>query len=317
MTRLPDKIGAARLAIATAFCLAVLKLFAGVLSGSLAVLSSAIDSLLDILMSGVNYMAIRQAEKPADERHPFGHGKYETLATLLQATVITLSGAWIIFESARRLYRGVEPERLGGGILVLGISTAASFFISRHLKRVAAATDSSALKADSLHFAMDVYTNLALMVGLALISIFAVPWLDPVLSLLVGLYILYEALGLVRHGMEDVLDAELPTPVLQKVVDIIENFPGEPLGYHNLRTRRAGSQKLLDFHLTVCRHLSVAEAHRIADQLEKKIEHEILGSDVIIHIEPCELPDCPGREACRDQHRVPGKTARSAHPPRK
>ncbi len=317
MSRMQEKIGAARFAIATAFGLAVLKLVVGIISGSMAVLSSAVDSLLDILMSGVNYMAIRQAEKPADERHPFGHGKYETLATLIQASIITLSGAWILFESVRRLYQGIEPRQLGGGIIVLVISTVVSWLISRYLKRVAAATDSSALEADSLHFAMDVYTNLALVVGLALISLFQAPWLDPILSLLVGFYIIYEAIGLVRHGMQDVLDAELPPPVLQKVIDIIENFPGEPLGYHNLRTRRAGSQKLLDFHLTVCKHLSVAEAHQIADQLEKKIEQEILGSDVIIHIEPCERPDCPGRDACRPLHRTPGKTEQHAPDPSK
>ena len=292
------KIKAARLSIATATGLAIIKLITGVLTGSMAVLSSAIDSLLDILMSGVNFLAIRQAEQPADQNHPFGHGKYETLATMIQSLVIAGSGVWIIYESANRLRHGVVLTQLGGGIGVLLFSTVVSIGISRYLRRVGRQTDSSALEADSLHFAMDVYTNLALVVGLAIIQIVQIPWLDPVLSILVACYILFEALRLVRTGLRDVLDEELPATVRAEVEHLIEAHRGDISGYHNLRTRRAGSQKIMDFHLTVCKHLSVEEAHTIADHLEKRIEADIRGADVTIHIEPCRREECPGRQAC-------------------
>ena len=292
------KIRAARASIATASGLAVLKLITGLTTGSMAVPSSAVDSLLDILMSGVNYLAIRQADQPADQTHPFGHGKFETVATLVQALVITLSGSWIIFESIRRLLNGVELSRLGGGMAVLLFSTAVSWVIARHLRKVGKATDSSALQADSLHFAMDVYTNLALLGGLVLVSLLDLPWLDPALSILVGLYIISEAVKLLRHGLRDVLDEELPESIRQEITGLIETHRGDLIGYHNLRTRRAGSQKIMDFHLTVCKHMTVEEAHDIADQLEKKIEQEILGSDVTIHIEPCQRLECPGRQIC-------------------
>lgn len=292
------KLAAARLSIATASGLALLKMVTGLATGSLAVLSSAVDSLLDILMSGVNYLAIRQAEQPADESHPFGHGKYETVATLFQAMVIAGSGCWIIYESVRRLLHGTELTRLGGGIAVLAFSTAVSWGISRYLRRAARRTDSSALEADSLHFAMDVYTNLGLVAGLGIVALAGVPWLDPVLSMLVAGYILFEALRLVRRGMGDVLDAELPEAVRREITRLIEENKCDVAGYHNLRTRRAGSQKIMDFHLTVCRHLSVEEAHEIADRLEKKIESDIRGADVTIHIEPCQHAECPGRERC-------------------
>jgi ferrous-iron efflux pump FieF len=298
MSHANTKLRAARASIATASGLAVLKLITGLATGSMAVISSAVDSLLDILMSGVNYLAIRQADQPADQSHPFGHGKYETVATLIQSLVITLSGSWIIFESIRRLLNGVELSRLSGGMVVLLFSTAASWAIARHLRKVAKATDSSALQADSLHFAMDVYTNLALLTGLVLISLFNLPWLDPALSILVGLYIIYEAIKLLRNGLRDVLDEELPEGIRQEITGLIETHRGDLIGYHNLRTRRAGSQKIMDFHLTVCKHLTVNEAHDIADELEKKIEQEILGSDVTIHIEPCQRLECPGRHAC-------------------
>ena len=292
------KLRAARLSIATAAGLAVLKLGAGLATGSLAVLSSAIDSLLDILMSGVNFLAIRQAEQPADQSHPFGHGKFETLATMIQASVIAGSGIWIIHESIQRLLSGALPRQLGSGILVLVISAGVSIWISRYLRRIARQTESSALEADALHFSMDVYTNGALVVGLALIAWLQTPWLDPALSLLVACYILYEAVRLVRHGIRDLLDEGLPDALRRQITDLIEAHHQYLIDYHHLRTRRAGSQKIIDFHLTVCKHLSVAEAHEITDHLERRIEESIAGADVTIHIEPCPRENCPGEQRC-------------------
>jgi len=299
------KIRAARLSVATASGLAVLKLVTGLLTGSMAILSSAVDSLLDILMSGVNLVAITQAEKPADQSHPFGHGKYETLATLAQSSIIALSGLLIIAESIRRLLTGSELRGVEGGIAVLLISLVASWLISRHLLRVADETDSSALKADSLHFSMDVYTNAGLLVGLVVIRLLDLPWLDPVLSIAIACYILFEAARLVRHGLRDVLDEELPEAVRAEITSLIRAHGDLHLDFHNLRTRRAGSQKIMDFHLTLCRHLSLEEAHRIADHLEKRIEEEIRGADVTIHIEPCAINSCAHeRDHCPHREKV-------------
>jgi len=299
MSRSRAKIRAARLSILTASSLAVMKLVAGVFTGSLAVIASAVDSLLDTLMSAVNYLAIRHAEQPADESHPFGHGKFETAATLVQSIIIALTGAGVLFEACRRLVTGdFRLARLEQGMLVLLISVAASVAISRHLRLVARRTDSSALQADALHFSMDVYTNLTLVIGLILINLFHAPWIDPLLSALVGLYILSEAFKLVRHGLRDLLDEELPEAVRSEVEELIRAHGGDLLDFHNLRTRRAGSQKIMDFHLTVCRNMTVEDAHEIADQLEKRIENDILGADVTIHIEPCTHKDCPGVAAC-------------------
>jgi ferrous-iron efflux pump FieF len=305
------KLRAARLSIATATGLALLKFFTGILTGSLAILASAIDSLLDILMSGVNYLAIRQAEQPADKNHPFGHGKYETLAALFQAFIIAASGAWIIFESVQRLRFGTEISQIGGGILVLLFSTLVSWAISNYLRSTARKTDSAALEADALHFSMDVYTNLALAAGLVVVHLTQAPRLDALLSLGVAIYIIMEAVKLVRRGLRDVLDEELPDSVRQQITRLIEENKCELSGFHNLRTRRAGSQKIMDFHLTVCKHLSVQEAHDIADHLEKKIENEIRGADVTIHIEPCVEEKCPGLEQCTNNN------SKLAHPTHK
>jgi len=292
------KLRAARMSVLTATTLASTKLVVGVVTGSMAVIASSVDSLLDIVMSSINFFAIRSAEKPADECHPFGHGKYETVATIIQAFVITLSGAGIIFESVRRLIQGSTLQKLEGGIIVLLASTLASVAISRYLSRIARETDSSALAADSLHFSMDIYTNLALAIGLVLVQFINIHWLDPALSLLVGLYILVEALRLMRHGMQDVLDAELPSDIRDDVRLVIESHRKNLVDYRNLRTRRAGSQKFMDLEMIVCREMSVEEAHNIADVIEEQIKEAILGADVTIHIEPCRKEDCPGPAHC-------------------
>lgn len=295
------KLAAARLSIVTALGLAILKLMTGLFTGSLAVLTSAIDSLLDVLMSGINFMAIRHAEQPADEQHPYGHGKFETLATIFQAIIIAASGVWIVYEGIQRMIVASPIKQTGIGVAVMSISTVASFMISRHLRRVAKETDSSALKADSLHFSMDVYTNLALLIGLILLSQFDLPWLDSVMSILVAIYILYESIRLLRHGLRDILDEQLPETVRHEIEELINEHKDELFDFHNLRTRRAGSQKLIDFHLTVCKHLSVEEAHDVTEYIEKKIGEKITGTDVTIHVEPCRRHDCPGREECSAQ----------------
>lgn len=287
------KLLAAKLSITTAVCLAMLKFTVGLMTGSMAVLASAIDSMLDILMSGVNFLAIRHAEQPADDSHAYGHGKFETMAALVQALVIGGSGVWILIESIRRLFSGSAPSQLGNGMIVLCISVVASYFISRYLVRVARQTDSSALKADSLHFAMDVYTNLALAGGLLLIYIFHISWLDALLSLGVGAYILYEAIKLALQALHDVLDAQLPEDQRQSIERVIQEHGGDMLSCHNLRTRKSGSRKIIDFHLTMCKNLTVDESHRITEQLEEQIEDTLTNSDITIHVEPCHRHDCP------------------------
>lgn len=302
MTNSAKKLFAAKLSITTAVSLSALKFVVGIVTGSMAVLASAIDSMLDILMSGVNFLAIRHAEQPADDSHAYGHGKFETMAALIQSLVIGGSGVWIIMESIRRLLSGNAPSKLGSGMLVLIFSVGASWLISRYLVSVAKQTDSAALRADSLHFAMDVYTNLALAAGLVLMHFLNIPWLDALLSLLVGAFIVNEAVKLARHALADVLDAQLPEDLRSRIENIIEQRGGDLLSCHNLRTRKSGSRKIIDFHLTVCKNLTVDESHRITEELEEEIEQALNNSDITIHVEPCHLRNCPERpESCQEK----------------
>lgn len=312
------KIKAARVSVVAAVSLAILKLGAALATGSIAVLSSGVDSLLDILMSGANYVAIRHADQPPDHNHPFGHGKFEALATVFQAVVISCSGLWLLVESIRRLLQGAQPSHLNRGLVVLCISSLVSWLVARYLRRTAEATGSSALRADSLHFSMDIYTNLALMVGLAVMIWWKITWLDPVLSIGVAGYILFEALRLVRFGMADMLDEHLPESELQEITNLLSGhwgfLPKEHrsylLDYHKLRTRRAGSLRIIDCHLTVCKHLSVGVSHDIVHQIEQRIQDSVQAADVTIHVDPCDQsgrqsePSCPKK--CLEELPVPG-----------
>jgi cation diffusion facilitator family transporter len=175
------KLLAASLSIGTAISLTIVKCVVAVASGSLAVLASAIDSMLDILMSGLNLLAIRQAVHPADANHPYGHGKFETMSSLIQALVIGGSGVWIFFESIRRLFIDSMPTRLAESMVVLAVSIPVSWLISFYLARVGRETASTALQTDALHFRVDIFTNLARLMGLAAMRFFHLPKLDAVL----------------------------------------------------------------------------------------------------------------------------------------
>jgi cation diffusion facilitator family transporter len=283
----------AKIAIITASFLAIIKIATGISSGSMALLTSAADSILDLFMSFGNMLALRQADKPADNDHPYGHGKFETAATLFQSVVITTSGLFIIYESIQRLINGNSKIiHLDIGIAVLAFSGLISWLLSRHLKRIGIATTSTALQADALHYATDVYSNLVLLLGLVLVRLLHWDWLDPLLSIGVGLYIMSAAFTLLKGSMDDLLDSGLPEEQLRQIIRAIECHNQEITGYHNLRTRRSGKNSLIDFHLTFCQFKTIYQAHNIADQIEEMIKRDISNADITIHLEPTDCTRC-------------------------
>ncbi len=292
------RLTAARLAIITATILAIIKLITGIITGSMALLSSAADSLLDILMSLGNFFALKQAHKPADATHPYGHGKYETAATFLQSVLVGVSGGYILYESIHRLSRGATLTHVDVGIGVLALSVLVSWLLSRYLKRVGKQTESSALQADALHYATDVYSNLVLLVGLVAVNTLGWQWLDPALSVGVGIYVLKAAYGLFRSCLDEFLDAGLPAEQLEKISQCIEQHRSDVTGYHHLRSRRSGTKRLIDFHLTFCRFKTIQEAHAIADAVEKDIQQQIPNADITIHLEPTECEQCRNCTTC-------------------
>ena len=215
------KIRAERVAVIAAAALALGKLGVGLATNSIGLLSAAADSLFDVAISSFNLLSIRIADSPADEGHPFGHGKAENLAGLLQTAVIALVGGWLLVEAVRRLLRGDQPEHAEWGIAVMLVATVASWLIARHLRRVGRDTDSVVLMADALHYQTDVWTNAGVLVGLALLWATGSGVFDALIGIGVACVILGSAYRLLVRSINDLMDAALPEVEQRAIEEVI------------------------------------------------------------------------------------------------
>jgi len=283
-------------AIVCAGGLAAVKLGVGLATNSIGLLSSAADSLIDVLVSSLNLFSIRIADSPADEGHPYGHGKVENLAGLAQAAVIAGLGGWVVFEAVRRLIRGVRPEHTEWGVAVMAVSVVVSWLITRRLREVAARTDSVVLMCDSLHYATDVWTNAGVLASLALLWLTGLAVFDPLIAMAVGAIILRSAYQIVARSVADLMDAAIPEAEQREIERVIHRHKFV-VSSHDLRTRRAGSQRQIDFSVVLCRHLPLGDAHDLVDHIEKEIERTIPQSHVVVHAEPC-MPECKLTDRC-------------------
>jgi cation diffusion facilitator family transporter len=291
------RVRAGIVSIASAVGLCAAKLAVGVVTGSLGVLSSAFDSLADIFMSAVNLFSIRQSMEPPDAQHPYGHGKIEALATLFQGAVIAYTGVWVLREGYARLVAGRAPESADLGIAVMVGGVVASWAVTTYLRKVGRETGSSVLEADALHFATDVYTNGGILAALVLYRFTGWKWIDPGIALVVGCYILYAAGGLLFEATQELLDRTLPEESVARIVSIIESHRPMVVEYHDLRTRRAGSEAHVDFHIVFCREATVSDAHAVADRLEDEIAAALGKATVVTHVDPCRR-ECGGPAVC-------------------
>jgi cation diffusion facilitator family transporter len=296
----PPKVRAERVAIAAAGALALGKLAAGLATNSIGLLSAAADSLFDVAISSLNLLSIRIADSPADEGHPFGHGKAENLAGLLQTVVIVLVGGGLLVEAVRRLLRGTRPEHAEWGIAVMAVATVVSWLIARHLRRVGRETDSVVLLADSLHYQTDVWTNGGVLLGLALLWATGSGVFDALIGIGVAGVILGSAYRLLVRSINDLMDAALPEVEQRAIAEVIHRHRFV-VDHRNLRTRRSGSQRQVDFTIVACRHLPLGEAHDLVDHVEQEIAATIPGAHVVVHAEP--TADCADSSRCVHQAR--------------
>jgi len=281
--------GAAKLSIIIVVGLIVLKVVVGVITGSLSVLAQAVDSFLDLFAVSVTFLAIRIAARPADEEHPFGHGKAENIAAIIQAILIFIAGGSIIYSAVRRIQTHAALEMTEAGIGVMAVSIIASIFLSRYLLRVAKKEDSMALEANAHNIAADVYSAAAVFVGLIVVRLTGLVIIDAILAGLVALYILKVAVDVLRNSLGGLVDVKLPDDEENGVrAAITEHFGREVVSFHKLRTRKAGSHRYIDLHLVMPKHVSIEEAHNMCDHLEKDIKEKLVHTDVTIHVEPCD-----------------------------
>lgn len=288
------KSSVALLSVISNTVLVILKLAVGLMIGSVSVISEAIHSGVDLLAALIALLAVKTAGKPADEDHPFGHYKAENISGTVEALLIFVAAAWIIFEAYKKLLNPEPVESPSWGVAVMLISSAANLFVSHRLFCVGKETDSVALQADAWHLRTDVYTSAGVMAGLAIIWTggYLFPavdfhWIDPLVAIFVALLIIKAAYKLTLESASDLMDVCLPAEEEEDIRKHIMVFAPTVRGFHKLRTRKAGACRFVEFHVRVDAGMSVDESHRISDMIADAIKHHFPGTNVTIHIEPC------------------------------
>jgi cation diffusion facilitator family transporter len=278
---------AAALSIASNSALILLKIVAGAVTGSVAIITEAIHSGIDLIASLVAYFSVRQAETPADAEHRYGHEKFENVAAGVEGMLILVGSGVIVYTAVNHLVNETEIESIGFGIAVVGFATVVNLIVSRYLYRRAADTDSAALAGDAAHLRTDAMTSLGVLVGLALVQITGATWIDPVVALLIAVAIVYTGLKVVAGSWRVLVDESLPDDETAAIREAIEAFgPRGVAGYHELRTRRAGPRRYVDVHLQFRSGTTLEDAHAIAHELQDTIRDRLRGADVLIHLEP-------------------------------
>jgi len=283
-----EKIAIARLSVYSNAALVALKVVVGVLMGSVAVVSEAIHSGVDLLAALIARFSVKKSAEPADKDHRFGHGKYENLSGMIEGALIFVAAAWIIYQATVKFLEEFEVELIWAGMFAMGISAVVNFIVSRKLMDVAKRTDSLALEADAYHLQTDVWTSAGVFLALGLIQITDIHLLDPAIAMVVAAFIIRAAYDITRRSAEGLVDYSLPEDEIRLIERIMKDHESDYVNFHKLRARKAGSERQIDLHLTVPRHLNIKEGHDLAEHLAHEIRKEFPQSIVVIHVEPCD-----------------------------
>tara|TARA_R110002072_G_scaffold184083_1_gene340371 strand:- start:4752 stop:5651 length:900 start_codon:yes stop_codon:yes gene_type:complete len=275
---------ATRASVFVAVCLLSIKFYAWVMTGSMGILAALVDSLLDLCASLINMVAVRYAMEPADEEYRFGHGKAEALAGLGQATFIASSAIFLVIYTTERI---INPELIESpeiGTWVMLVSLGITLLLVSYQRYVVKKTGSVAIKADSLHYSADVLTNVGILAG---IGLYYLGWLyaDPIIAMLIGVYIFKSALEIGYESVQLLLDRELPEDDQKKILDIALSHPFV-IEVHDLRTRQSGQTKFIQFHMVLNGMITLLEAHKLSDQVHRSVEEAFPEADIIIHQDP-------------------------------
>jgi cation diffusion facilitator family transporter len=281
------KRGAAGLSIASNAILIAIKLAAGAITGSIAIITEALHSMIDLVASVIAYFSVRKADEPADAEHPYGHEKVENLAAAIEGMLILAGAAVIVYEATHQLVVGAEVDRLGVGIAVMAFSVLANLGVSSVLSRQAKAHESQALEGDAAHLRTDAMTSAGVLFGLALVQVTGDAVFDPITALVVAVAIVWAGFRILRRSSAVLVDEVLPTAEMDRIEEAIATARSpEVAGYHKLRARRAGNRRHIDLHVQYRSGTSLELAHELAHRMRASIEAEIPNSEVLIHAEP-------------------------------
>lgn len=291
-----SKSRAAAVSVASNAFLVVLKVAVGMLSGSVSVISEAIHSANDLLAAAVAFVSVRASDRAPDEEHPYGHGKIEALSSAFEAGLILLAAVWIAVEAIRKILGGARVERPGAGTAVMIVSVVVNTAVSRYLFRVAKREESLALATDANHLATDVYTSVGVAAGLAVVSMTGWQIVDPIAAIAVALLIAKIGVSLTLEAGEHLIDTALPEADQAIIRSILHRDP-RVVDVHRYRTRRSGSSREIEAHITLDAALSFREAHAIAQELERSVARAFTPpARVLLHPDPApETGPGPGK----------------------
>ena len=272
-------------AVCVALLLIAVKLAAWLVTDSVSLLSSLADSAMDALASLVNLLAVRHALQPADSEHRFGHGKAEPLAGLGQAALISASGIYLIVEAVERLItpRAIEQGAFGLGVMAFSIAVTSA--LVAYQRSVVRRTDSLAIRADSVHYATDILVNAGVIVSLLLVMFLEWNAADPIVALIIAGFIIYSAFRIARESLNHLMDRELPDADRDRIKQIALGHPAV-IDCHDLKTRAAGVNSFIQFHISMDGDLTLDDAHVISDAVELEILAAFPNAEVIIHADP-------------------------------
>jgi cation diffusion facilitator family transporter len=279
----------AYLSIATSLATLALKFGAYFLTGSVSLWSDALESLVNLAAALVALGALTVAERPADERHMYGHDKAEYFSSGVEGALILVAAVSIIWSAAHRLVDPQPLERLGAGLVIAFLAGAMNFATARIMLKVARQHDSIVIEADAKHLLTDVWTSVGIIGGLLVVM--AMPqWsiLDPLMAVAVGVHIIITGVGLLRRSADGLMDAALPAAELDRAEALIRAELPDGASFHALRTRKAGTRRFLEFHLLAPGTMSVLESHALCDRIEAALMAHLAKAQVTIHVEPCE-----------------------------
>jgi cation diffusion facilitator family transporter len=284
-----SKPAAAAVSIASNATLIALKLAAAAITGSVAILSEAIHSLVDLAASVIAFVSVRRADEPADVEHPYGHEKLESLAASIEGMLILVGAGLIIYESVHRLATGASVEKLGIGIAVIAFSTVTNLGVSRFLSRQAQRQSSPALAADAAHLSTDALSSIGVLLGLVLVAITGADAIDSAVAIAVAAVIVVAGLRILRQSAAALVDEAPPPEVMDQIEAAIARARAdvpEIVGYHKLRARTTGRRRYIDLHVQFRSGTTLERAHELAHELRDAIESDLGNAEVLIHVEP-------------------------------
>lgn len=287
------KILIALISVVSNSILVALKLVIGIAIGSISVFSEALHSGVDVVAAVVATIGVVRSAEPADEKHEFGHGKFENLSGLIQAILIFLAAGWICIQAVHKLVRPSPMEAIGPGIIIMLVSSIVNTVVGLVLLSGARKTDSIALRADAWHCLTDVYTSAGVMLGLCIMWAgrqwfpgVPLTWVDPVAAIAVALLIVKAAWNLTIESVHDLLDVSLPQHEEDEIKQIVNSKYPRVVGLHKFRSRRSGNKRFVEFHIEVDPGMSVETSHALDHSLAEEIKHRFPGAEVMVHIEP-------------------------------